>query len=189
MKNNSYEKGSSNIIITVIIVLVLIGIAIYATQGGNSPKNSNANTKTPTSTSGEVAKQVAPDFSLDKLGGGTITLAEYRGRKPVVLDFWTTWCPNCKRDMPHLNAFYEKYKDKVEVIGIDMQENPSLVQKTITDWGITFPIALDTNGQASRAYGVRYTNFHVLIDMDGNVVRAVPGDISESDITSLFNQN
>ena len=189
MKNNSYEKGSSNIIVALVIILVFIGIAVYATQGGNNPQNSNADTKASAPTSGESAKQVAPDFSLDKLGGGTITLAEYRGRKPVVLDFWTTWCPNCKRDMPHLNAFYEKYKDKVEVIGIDLQENPSLVQKTISDWGITFPIALDTNGQVSRAYGVRYTNFHVLIDIDGNVVRAVPGDISESDITSLFNQN
>jgi len=187
MKNNSYEKGSSNIIIAVIVVVVLIGIAIYATQGGNSSSNSNADTKASTSTSGDSAKQVAPDFSLDKLGGGTITLAEYRGRKPVVLDFFATWCPNCKRDMPKLNALYEKYKDKVEVIGIDLQENPSLVQKTISDWGITFPIALDANSQTSRAYGVRYTNFHILIDIDGNVVRAVPGDISESDITSLFN--
>lgn len=183
MKNNSYEKGSSNIIIIAIIVVVFIGIAIYATQGGNKPSD----TKTSSVSSGESVKQVAPDFSLDKLGGGTITLAEYKGRKSVVLDFWTTWCPNCKRDMPHLNSFYEKYKDKVEVIGIDLQENPSLVQKTISDWGITFPIALDVNGQVSRAYGVKYTNFHVLIDINGNVVKSVPGDISESDITSLFN--
>ena len=187
MKNNSYEKGSSNIIIAIVVVVVFVGIAIYATQGGNSPSNSNTDTKAPTSTSGESAKQIAPNFSLDKLGGGTVTLAEYKGRKPVVLDFWTTWCPNCKRDMPKLNVLYEKYKGKVEVIGIDLQENPSLVQKTISDWGITFPIALDANGGASRAYGVRYTNYHVLIDIDGNVVRAVPGDISESDITSLFN--
>ncbi|PIZ77485.1 hypothetical protein COY03_03045, partial [bacterium CG_4_10_14_0_2_um_filter_48_144] len=92
MKNNSYEKGSSNIIVALAVVLVFIGIAVYATQGGNSAKNSNANTKSSAPTSGESAKQVAPDFSLDKLGGGTITLAEYRGRKPVVLDFWTTWC-------------------------------------------------------------------------------------------------
>lgn len=183
MKNNFYEKGSSNIIIAIVAVFVFVGVALYATQGGSK----SSDIKQPSVSNGESAKQVAPDFSLDRLGGGTITLAEYRGRKPVVLDFWTTWCPNCKRDMPNLNAFYEKYKDKVEVIGIDLQENPSLVQKTISDWGITFPIALDTNGQVSRAYGVRYTNFHVLIDIDGNVVKAVPGDISESDITALFN--
>lgn len=183
MKKNSYKKSSSNIIIAVVAIIVLVGITIYATQGRSKPSD----IKTTSASSEESAKQVAPDFSLKKLGGGTITLSEYRGRKPVVLDFWATWCPNCQRDVPHLNEFYGKYKDKVEVIGIDLQEDSSLVQKFITQKGITFPIALDTNGQASRAYGVRYTNFHVLIDIDGNVFKTIPGDISESDITSLFN--
>jgi len=189
MKNNSYGKGSSNIIIALLIVFVLLDIVLYATQRKDSSSNAGSATVPPVS-SGETATkqpaQSAPDFSLNKLGGGTITLAEYRGHKPVVLDFFATWCPNCKRDMPHLNTLYKKYKDEVEVIGIDLQEDSSLVQKTISDWGITFPIALDTNGQVSRAYGVRYTNFHVLIDKDGNIVKAVPGDISESDITSLL---
>jgi len=183
MQNNSHDKGSSKIIGAVIVILVLIGISVYATRGKDSG-NTTPVSKTESVTSD---KQIAPDFSLDKLGGGTIALAEYRGRKPVVLDFWTTWCPNCKRNMPHMNAFYEKYKDQVEVIGINMQENTSLVQKTITDWGITFPIALDSNGNTTRAYGVRYTNVHVLIDKDGNVVRLIPGDISESDIQLLLN--
>ena len=184
MKNNSYEKGASNIIIAIIVVVVFIGIAVYATRGRGIQGRVDASAA---SASEQSDKQLAPDFSLDKLGGGTITLAEYKGRKPVVLDFWATWCPNCRRDMPHLNTLYEKYKDQVEVIGIDLQENPSVVQKFITEKGITFPIAFDANGEAGRAYGVRYTNFHVLIDIDGNVVKSIPGDISESDITALFN--
>ncbi len=182
MQNNFHDKSSLKIIGAVVIILVLIGVSIYVTRGKDSG-NTTAVSKTESVTSD---KQIAPDFSLDKLGGGTITLAEFRGRKPVVLDFWTTWCPNCKRNMPHLNAFYEKYKDQIEVIGIDMQENPSLVQKTIADWKITFPIALDTNGSAARAYGVRYTNVHVLIDREGNIVRLIPGDISEADMLELI---
>jgi len=183
MQNNSYGKSSSKIIGTVVIVLILIGVSVYATRDKD---NGNINTVS-YAESVTSDKQIAPDFSLNKLGGGTITLAEYRGRKPVVLDFWTTWCPNCKRSMPHLNAFYEKYKDQIEVIGINMQENPSLVQKTITDWKITFPIALDTTGSVTRAYGVRYTNVHVLIDKEGNVVRLIPGDISEANMLELIN--
>lgn len=179
MKNTLYIVGA------LIIGGVIIMFAIKPNNGASSSSISNVSTET--SIQKEVNTQTAPDFSLERLGGGTITLAEYRGRKPVVLDFWATWCPNCKRDMPKLSAIYEKYKDRVEVIGIDLQEDSSLVQKTISNWGITFPIALDPSGQVSRAYGVRYTNFHVLIDINGNVVKAVPGDISESDITSLFN--
>ncbi len=185
MTNHSHEKNSSQtlqIISAIIIVILLIGAVVFATRSKDSG-NTAANIPSDES----VSQQIAPDFSLDKLGGGTITLAEYRGRKPVVLDFWTTWCPNCKRSMPNLSAFYEKYKDQVEVIGINMNENTSLVQKTITKWGITFPIALDSNSSVTQAYGVRYTNVHVLIDKEGNVVRFIPGDISEADIQSLIN--
>ena len=182
MRNNTYEKGASNIVI--VIVLTLMGIAIYATQGGNKPSD----TKTSSVSSGESAKQVAPDFSLEKLGGGTISLAEYKGRKGVVLDFFATWCPNCRRDMPKLSGFYEKYKDQIVVIGVNLHEDKSVVGKFIEKNDITFPIALDPSGGVARSYGARYTNFHVLIDKEGNAIKAIPGDISESDIHLLLKQ-
>ncbi|MBI2035274.1 MAG: TlpA family protein disulfide reductase [Candidatus Liptonbacteria bacterium] len=129
----------------------------------------------------------APDFTLQKLGGGTISLSEFRGKKPVVVDFWASWCPNCRRDMPNLSRFYEKYKDKVEVIGVNLQESESTVQDFINSRGISFLIALDPPGQASNAFGIQYTNTHFLIDINGNLIRTIPGDISEADILSLIN--
>lgn len=128
----------------------------------------------------------APDLTLQKLGGGTISLADYRGKKPVVLDFWASWCPNCRRDMPNLNRFWEKYKDQVEVIGVNLQESAGTVGTFIASRGISFPIALDPGGIASSAFGIRYTNTHFLINKEGDIVRAIPGDIRESDITSLI---
>jgi len=183
MSKKNYDKGSSNIVIAIVVVLTFIGIALYATQGGNSgsgaPVLANSNE--------QFAKQVAPDFSLEKLGGGTISLAEYKGRKGVVLDFFATWCPNCRRDVPKLNSLYEKYKDQIEVIGIDLHEDESTVRKFVEKYGVTFPVVIDS-GSVARNYGVRYTNFHVLIDKDGNAIKAIPGDISESDILFLINQ-
>ncbi len=128
----------------------------------------------------------APNFSLERLGGGIISLSDYRGKKPVVLDFWASWCPNCRRDMPNLNRFYEKYKDQVEVIGINLQESERTVEKFIASRDISFPIVLDPGGEASRIYGIRYTNTHFLIDKDGNLAREIPGDISEADVKSLI---
>ncbi|MBI3335438.1 MAG: TlpA family protein disulfide reductase, partial [Candidatus Portnoybacteria bacterium] len=128
----------------------------------------------------------APDFILQKLGGGMITLSEFKGKKPVVVDFWASWCPNCRRDMPNLNRFYEKYKDKVEVIGINLQEKESTIQNFINSRGISFPIALDPRGEASRAFGIQYTNTHFLIDINGKLIRTIPGDIREADIASLI---
>lgn len=170
------------------IVLVAAGLLIFGKFSGN---NSNSTIKTdPQSASvGNIAtKNSAPDFTLQKLDGGTITLSEFRGKKPVVVDFWASWCPNCRRDMPNLNRFYEKYKDKVEVIGVNLQEKDSTVRDFVASRGISFPIALDPRGQASNAFGIQYTNTHFLIDKDGNLVRTIPGDIREADILSLIEQ-
>lgn len=173
----------------VVLVVGLLALGRWY-GGGSSPHGSAQNIQQQANISGATQNQnQAPDFSLSKLGGGSISLAEYRGKKPVIVEFWASWCPNCRRNMPHMNSFYQKYKDQVEVIGINLQEDPSKVQNFVSSLGISYPIALDPYGQASRAYGVQYTNYHVLIDKNGNIVRIVPGDISESDVQSLTSLN
>jgi len=126
------------------------------------------------------------DFTLEKLGGGTITLAEYRGQKPVIVDFWASWCPNCRRDMPKLNRWYEQYRDQVEVIGINLQENPDVVQQFVQSNNIVFPIALDVSGVASANFGIQFTNTNFLFNKSGELVRVIPGDIKEADVVSLI---
>ena len=170
---------------TILIGVAVIALAIGLLVWGKS--ESNGTLRAGTHGSSSTSPTTAPDFSLEKLGGGTIALADYRGVKPVILDFWTTWCPNCRRDMPRQNEWYKKYKDQIEVIGIDMQEDPTTVAAFIRELDIEYPIALDSQGSAVRAYGVTYTNYHVLIDKEGNVVKTIPGDISEQDFISLLN--
>lgn len=168
------------------VVIVAVGLLIWGGLSNNgAPASGTASVQNSVSTGSNAHS--APDFTLQKLGGGTISLAEFKGKKPVVVDFWASWCPNCRRDMPKLNGFYEKYKDKVEVIGVNLQEKESTVQDFISSRGINFPIALDSSGSASRVFGIQYTNTHFLIDINGNLVRTIPGDISESDIESLVN--
>lgn len=135
--------------------------------------------------SSKTANASAPDLTLQKLDGGTLSLSEFKGKKAVVLDFWASWCPNCRRDMPNLSRFYQAHKDAVEVIGVNLQESAATVRDFIASRSISFPIALDPYGRASGAFGIRYTNTHILIDKAGNLVRAIPGDIQESDIVSL----
>ena len=170
-------KTQNIVIFVVILVLLIVGIS-FLPKG--EPSSNTATTSTDSA-------QAAPNFSLQDLNGNTITLADYKGVKSVVLDFWATWCPNCQRDMPRLNQYYEQLKDQVEVIGVNLQENKSLVEKFVQQKGLTFPIVLDPASTASRSYSVRYTNYHVLIDKDGHIVKTVPGDISERDIQSLIN--
>jgi peroxiredoxin len=174
------------------IIIIAVGLLVIGRFNSGLLSNNTASTNNTASinnsapVSGSLAKNAAPDFTLQKLDGGTITLSEFKGKKPVVFNFWASWCPNCRRDMPNLNRFYEKYKDKVEVIGVNLQENESTVRDFIASRGISFPIALDPYGQASNAFGIQYTNTHFLIDINGNLVRTIPGDIREADIVSLI---
>jgi len=169
------------------VVLVVAGLLIFGRlNSNNTPSAGTASVQNSISVG---STHTAPDFTLQKLGGGTISLSEFRGKKPVVVDFWASWCPNCRRDMPNLNRFYEKYKDGVEVIGVNLQERESTVADFIKSRGINFPIALDPSVQASNAFGIQYTNTHFLIDREGNLIRTIPGDIREADIESLIKED
>lgn len=169
---------------TLLIVAGLLILGRFTNNNVTSTSATSANNSA--SIHNVTARNNAPDFTLKKLGGGTITLSEFKGKKPVVVDFWASWCPNCRRDMPNLNRFYEKYKDKIEVIGVNLQESESTVRNFITLLGISFPVALDPYGQASRVFGIQYTNTHFLIDKEGNLARTIPGDIRETDVVSLI---
>lgn len=155
-------------------------------HGGTPDPGAAAGVSGATGTGGATRQNQAPDFSLTRLDGGTITLSEFRGKKPVVVDFWASWCPNCRRDMPKMSAMYPKYKDQVEIIGINLQESEGTARRYIESAGIQFPIALDPFGNASSQYGIRYTNTHFLVDKTGNIIREIPGDIRESDIQWLI---
>ena len=168
MKRNHWIIGA-------IVIVSIGGLAFAASNGTSAPVAGSQN---------EIAAP-APDFTLERVGGGTLTLSEYKDKKPVILDFWATWCPNCRRDIPRQQALYEKYKDQIEVIGVDLQEEPSIVEKFVSDFGLTYPVVLDPSGEIARKYRVAYTNYHVLIGKDGDIVGTIPGDISESDFANL----
>ena len=142
-----------------------------------------ASTNNPT---GQTIIKSAENTSFNKLGGGTIDLNDYVNKKPVILDFWASWCPYCQKNMPILNQLYLKYKDQVEVIGVNMQETEQTAQRFIESKEIKFPIVLDRDSIITKEFGVLYTNTHVLIGIDGLVIKVIPGDIQESDIRSLL---
>ena len=137
---------------------------------------------------GAVAQAAdAPDFELKTPDGEVITLSQFKGEKPVILDFWASWCHNCQRAMPRLSKLYEQYNDDIEIIGINLQENKSVAQRFVDSRNIAFPIVMDPFASASRAYGVQYTNTHALIDKNGKLVQIIPGDLTEEHLISLIN--
>lgn len=167
--------------IGVLALLALGAFALFGRGGGGDSAAAPA-----TALPAQAAVTPAPAFTLNTLSGAPLSLADYKGKKAVVLDFWATWCPNCQRDIPHLESFYEKYQDQVEVVGVDLQEDPAIVKAFVAKYGMTYPVVLDPQGVATQAYAARYTNYHILINKDGNIVGTVPGDVSEADFEKLI---
>ena len=113
---------------------------------------------------------LAPDFTLTALDGGNMQLSTLRG-KPVILNFWATWCPPCRAEMPELEALWQRYRDDgLLLIGVDQGENAATVEQFARGVvGTTFPLLLDTNQAVGRAYGVRALPTTVFIDAEGRI--------------------
>ncbi len=112
---------------------------------------------------------VAPNFTLQKLGGGTLSLHETRG-KVVFIDFWATWCGPCKAAIPHLQKFYEKYKSEgLMVLGIDVWEigGVDAVKKFKDDNKLTYDILLGTDTGVDSLYEVEGIPTMWLLDRNG----------------------
>ncbi len=117
----------------------------------------------------------APDFSLKDLSGNSVTLSSYKGR-PVLLDFWATWCGPCRMSIPMVQAFYTRHKaEGLEVIGINMDEDPSYVGAFVKDFKMTYPVLLGGASQVPGIYGVEGIPSFVMIDGEGRVVRRYQG--------------
>lgn len=160
------------------IFVLLIFSAIVAEE--------SAFTTNPAQAGGSSGPQgPAPTFVAETVSGETINLTSLHQEKPVILDFWATWCPNCRRDMPVLNELANKYQDQVTVLGVNLQEDESSIRDFNSEFGIDFDSVLDA-GEIARSYGVAYTNTHVLIDTDGNIVNIVTGDITEAQVIALI---
>jgi cytochrome c biogenesis protein CcmG/thiol:disulfide interchange protein DsbE len=106
------------------------------------------------STSAPEISALAPAFTASTLDGETITLDELRG-KPVVLNFWATWCGACRYQMPFLQAAFEEKGHDMEFIGINLRESSDKVRQVVEYEGVGYTIVLDGDGAVANSYNVR----------------------------------
>lgn len=115
----------------------------------------------------------APDFTLPQLGGGQQSLAALRG-KPVIVDFWATWCAPCEKSIPVLVAFHEKYAGRVHVLGVSVDWDREAVAPFAREHGMRYPVLF---GDESLALDYGAPGFPALfvIDAEGKIAEAHVG--------------
>ncbi len=127
----------------------------------------------------------APDFTLTQLDGSRVNLAALRGQ-PVVLNFWATWCPPCRGELPQLQAASRRYAGQVAILGVNQVEPTGAVQTFAEQMGLTFPIPLDGDGRASRLYGVRSLPTTFFIDREGIIRQIQIGSLTEATLADML---
>ena len=115
---------------------------------------------------------LAPDFLLPTLDGKTVRLSDLRG-KGVVINFWATWCPPCRKEMPQLVAAYQRYRNEgLEVVAVNVGEPEDRVRQFAEEFGMRFTVALDKIGAVARTYSLLGLPTTFFVDRQG-VIRIV----------------
>jgi cytochrome c biogenesis protein CcmG, thiol:disulfide interchange protein DsbE len=152
-----------SLLLPLLIVATIVGGLYYLERrGGGGPAEvagqgivalpSGYNT-TGRSPSTEIGR-AAPDFVLPQPGGGTVRLSDLRG-KPVLVNFWASWCTPCKQEMPEIVKAYDARADTgLVVVGIDLQENAGAIRTFADDFGMKFPIVIDRTGAVGDAWRI-----------------------------------
>ena len=190
-------KKKTSFVVLILALVVLIGGA-YVLYGrlsaGARPDNLSAQTPQATQTPGETGtpqdseapeeteppKVEAPDFTVENADGEEVKLSDYVG-KPIVLNFWASWCSPCKSEMPDFNEAWEELGEEVHFLMVNMtdgsRETVDTAKEYVEEQGFSFPVFFDTQSQAAIAYGAYSLPTSYFIDAEGYVVARAVGAI------------
>lgn len=128
---------------------------------------------------------LAPDFTLQDLNGQSVSLSSFRG-KPVLLNFWATWCPPCRKEMPELQEFHRRYGDQVVLVGVNWGEGTSTVKRFLDQLGVSYPNLIDERGTAFVLYRLTGIPESYFIDPEGYLRGAWIGPLTAEEIVKGF---
>lgn len=169
-------------IIAAVVLIALFTIAIVQTMDKKVEEEKSVET----SGTGIQIGTKAPDFELKTLDGKTVKLSNLQGKK-VVLNFWATWCPPCKAEMPEMQKYHEEINDEVIILAVNI--DPQLdVQKFVDEMGITFTIPLDEEDLVSTDYQVISIPTTYFIDTKGIIQEKHIGSMTYDQMTDYISK-
>lgn len=164
------RRGSK--MIAVLAVVLLAAFAMWLVRGGAS--------------TGSAQDHLS--VALRDFDGGSFTLEGYRGR-PIVVNFWASWCPSCAAEMPAFEQVHQRFEGSVEFVGVNHSDRRSSAEELARSTGVTYRLAEDPERQLFKAFGGTGMPITALVDADGDIAEVVLGQISEDQLISLIHEH
>ncbi len=174
----TYKALKMVLLILCFVALLLGAKKLYDTLGSQMDMGGLATQETQPQ---EAQKQAAPDFTFYDGEGNAHSLSDFRG-KPVILNFWASWCGPCKMEMPDFDEKYQEYGEQIHFLMMNQtdgsRETVETATKFMEEQGYSFPIQFDSDWNGAAAYGVNAVPVTYFIDADGNFVAWQQGALS-----------
>lgn len=170
------------------LVVVVVGVVAWGVVEREGTTVSSAPERRASPGSASTAEP-APGFRLPSLidPSATVALSDYRGR-PVVLNFWASWCTSCRREMAAFQAVYEGVGGRIEFLGINHQDDRQAALQLMHDTGMRFPSGFDPPGEVATRYGLFGLPTTVFVSPDGRVLERVQGEMSGPQLTAVLDR-
>jgi peroxiredoxin len=182
IKNKSIQLLKNVTIMAILFGLIGWAVNDHLMKTRLSESNATINT-------GIQRGDKAVDFTLETIDGEVKKLSDYKGKK-VILNFWATWCPPCKAEMPHMEKFYEENRDNnVVVLAVNLtssESNERNVGAFIKDYRLTFPVLMDSNGSIGDTYQAVTIPTTYYIDTNGIIQHKLVGPMSKDTMEDLI---
>ena len=191
------KKNKTFILLAVLLVILIGGAGFFynklisayktdtltetsqaAENETESEETEDSQTSSEETDSGENAAETAPDFTMTDASGEEVKLSDFFG-KPVILNFWASWCGPCKSEMPHFEDAYQKYGEDINFVIVNLTDGARETVENASDFieeqGYTFPLYFDTNTEGAMTYGTYSIPVTYFIGADGVPVAQANG--------------
>ena len=165
-------------------LFLMTGCGLQAEESGKS-----AEAKAEQAVDAEGVDGTAPPFKATSFDGSEVAINAAMDKKLYVINFWATWCPPCRAEMPELNEFAKKHAGEVTFYAINRQEPKETVDKFLKDNGYTMPVLLDLKGEAADTYKVRAIPTTYVIDRDGKILLKKIGGTTAAELETALTRS